>query len=70
MEHDVLRQAEEIAERAVLTHEFAERRIAARIDESVAIGRAWRCRACDAYFPSTLWPRPASGLCAWCSPVA
>ena len=70
MGDDVLRQAEEIVEGAVRSHALAERLIAARIADSVATGRAWRCRACDAYFPSTLWPRPAYGLCVWCSPSA
>ena len=70
MGSDVLRQAEEIAERAALSHEMAERKIAERMAADLAVGRTWRCRRCDAHLVSPLWPRPAFGLCAWCSPVA
>ena len=67
---DVLCQAEQIAAHAVLAHECAERRIAERVAADLAAGRTWRCRGCDAYLRSTFWPRPASGLCSWCSPGA
>jgi hypothetical protein len=70
MRYDVLRQAEEIAKGAVLAYELAEQRIAERVASEVLAGRTWRCRRCDAYLVSPLWPRPASGLCPWCSPSA
>jgi hypothetical protein len=70
MGEDVLRQAEQIATRAVLAHECAERWIAERIATDLVAGRTWRCRGCDAYLRSNFWLRPASGLCSWCSPDA
>jgi hypothetical protein len=69
MGYDVQRQAEEIAERAVLSHELAEQKIAERMAADLSVGRTWRCRRCDACLVSALWPRPASGLCIWCSLV-
>ena len=68
MRYDVLRQAEEIVGHAVLSHERAERLIAERMAEDLAVGRFWRCRGCDAYLRSALWRRPASRLCPWCLP--
>ena len=44
MGSDVLRQAEEIAERAALSHELAERKIAERMPgRFMMFGLSWRC---------------------------
>jgi len=70
MGDNILHQAEEVAARAMLSQERAARRIAERVAADRADGRAWRCRGCDVYLRTTIWPRPASRLCSWCSSVA
>ena len=69
MGYDVLRQADDIAERAVLSHELSERKLAERVAVDLADGRTWQCRGSEVYLRGSLWPRLHSELCPWCSPA-